>query len=120
MDAKRVIFSMTLLLPLYLPMASADTTNEPDGSVPIAPAQAPAATPATDTTAEVWNKGKVLIKVSQTGVPAQTIEPGQSYKSRSYPDAPLNIQLPENTSTRYITVTGKKGACSVQTCVYVQ
>ncbi|WP_438300349.1 hypothetical protein [Pseudomonas sp. NMS19W] len=119
MDMKMICLT-PLLLSLSLQTATADTAILPDGQVAIDPVQGPSETKAVEVRAEVWNKSQVAIKVIQPGVAPQTLEPAESYQSQTYPDAPISIQLPENSAIKYITVTAKKGACKAPICIYVQ
>lgn len=121
MDIERICF-IALILSLPLQTVTADTTTPPDGRISIDPAIAPTGPTETpiEAKAEVRNKSKVAIRIIQPGVVPQTLEPTQFYQSSSYPDTPISIQVPESPGTRYITVTGKKGACTVPVCIYVQ
>ena len=115
MDTRKFCW-VVLLFAFYLQPTHADTTVEPavapEGEVPAAPA--------TEVTAQVWNKSKVPIVVSQKGRAQEPIEPTQSFKSLSYPQAPISIMIPESSPIKYITVTGKQGACTVPVCIFVQ
>jgi len=124
----RKCYWVALLAAFYLQPTHADATMEPavapESEVPAGTVQpAPSTTvsaPATEVTAQVWNKSKVPIVVSQKGRAQEPVEPAQNYKSLSYPQAPINIMIPENSPIKYITVTGKQGACTVPVCIYVQ
>lgn len=123
MDTKRSCYLVGLLLALYLPVTNADTAPAP--SLPPE-GEVPAAVPAVDapsaikTTAQVWNRSKGAIVVSQPGRAQQTLEQTQSYQSQNYPQVPINILIPASSPIKFITVTGQSGACTVPVCIFVQ
>lgn len=113
---------VVLLFAFYLQPTHADTTvapaATPAGETPTVTVQPPDTTK--PVTAQVWNKSKVPIDVSQKGRPQESIEPAQSYNSLTYPLVPISIRIPEQSPIKYITVTGEQGACKVPVCIYVQ
>ncbi|MDB6446897.1 MULTISPECIES: hypothetical protein [Pseudomonas] len=121
MDVKRHCW-VVLLFASYLQPTHADTTvapaGLPEGETPAATVQPPDVTK--PVTAQVWNRSKVPIEVSQKGRSPVSIEPTRGYDSVSYPQAPISIRIPENSLIKYITVTGEHGACTVPVCIYVQ
>ena len=123
MDTKRSCYLVGLLFAFYLPVTSADTATAPslssEGEAPAAGA-AVDAPPAIKTTAQVWNRSKGAIVVSQPGRAQQTLEQTQSYQSQNYPQVPINILIPTNSTIKFITVTGQSGACTVPVCIFVQ
>ncbi|MBT2298681.1 hypothetical protein [Pseudomonas fluorescens] len=120
MDTKRSCYLVGLLFAFYLPVTHADTATAPSLS---SEGEAPAAVdapPAIKTTAQVWNRSKGAIVVSQPGRAQQTLEQTQSYQSQNYPQVPINILIPTNSVIKFITVTGQSGACTVPVCIFVQ
>ncbi len=121
MDTRTILSCSVLLAVAYLMSAKADMTtapaNLPESEVPAV--QALDATPPSQVTAEVWNRSKGAIKVSQKGRLTETVVKGKPYQSRDYPEVPINIQVPGGT-IQYITVTGKSGACTVPVCIFIQ
>lgn len=122
MDIKQSGWLVLWLSTLYLSTTSADTATtpvvKPENQVPAAQTQE--AAPAVKITAEVWNRTKGVIVVSQTGQAQKEIEKGQSYQSQNYPEVPINILVPNGNPVKYITVSGQKGACGVPVCIFVQ
>jgi len=129
MDIKHSIHVAALVLAFSMQHTNAETATalapapEPatQDALPEATIPASGAAAVATTTAQVWNKSKIPIVVSQKGL-SQKIEPTQSYNSESYPQVPINILLPDNSpsTVKYITVTGQKGACTVPVCIFVQ
>ncbi|WP_420232952.1 hypothetical protein ACN079_29540 [Pseudomonas sp. ABY48] len=123
MDTKSACYVAGLLFAYYLPVLHADTATAPllapENDAPTA-AQAQEVQPAVKITAEVWNRSKVAIVVSQPGRAQQTLEQTQRYQSQNYPQVPINILIPANNPIKFITVTGQSGACTVPVCIFVQ
>ncbi|MBD0684134.1 MULTISPECIES: hypothetical protein [unclassified Pseudomonas] len=129
MAIKHSIHVAALFLAFSMQPTNAETaaaivpTPEPatQDAVPKAAVPASDAAAVATTTAQVWNRSKIAIVVSQKGL-SQKVEPTQSYNSESYPEVPINILLPDNSPTpiKYITVTGQKGACTVPVCIFAQ
>lgn len=124
MLTKKLLYSIALLSPLYLQPVNAENTSELPDTGPSEQTFITAITPDNPTqpatTAEIWNRLKVAIRVSQPGMPAQTIDPKKSFQSSTYPDSPISVQVPPDTTVKYITLTGQKGSCSVPACIYIQ
>ncbi|TWC14501.1 MULTISPECIES: hypothetical protein [unclassified Pseudomonas] len=129
MDIKHSIHVIAMLLAFSMQHTNAETatalapTPEPatQDALPKATLPASDTVPVANTTAQVWNKSKIPIVVSQKGL-SQKVEPTQSYNSESYPQVPINILVPDDSPSpiKYITVTGQKGACTVPVCIFVQ
>ena len=123
MDIKRSSCLVAWLSVLYLSTVHADTATAPavvpENEVPAA-VQPPEASPAVQTTAEVWNRTKGAIIVSQPGQAQQTIEQAHRYQSQNFPEVPINIRIPDNSPVKFITVSGQKGTCGVPVCIFLQ
>jgi len=121
MDINRCSW-VVLLFVVYLQPATADTTVAPaaipEGETPAAAVQPPETT--AQVTAQVVNRSKVPVLISQKGRAQESIEPTKSYDSLSYPQVPINIRIPENSPIKYINVTGQQGVCTVPVCIYIQ
>ncbi|MFJ4193012.1 hypothetical protein [Pseudomonas sp. NPDC089534] len=109
-----------LLLALLQQVANAESLTLPDGEVPVLPVEASPAPAVAVTTAEVWNKSGSLIKVIQKGNAPQELKKDESFQSQTYPEKPINIEVPAGSVIKFITVTGQRGSCTVSTCIYVQ
>lgn len=123
MDHQIACSFFAVLVAFYLTPTNAETAIVPveadQGNAPAA-AQALDATLPIQTTAEIWNKSNGDILVSQKGRAQERVEKAQRYKSQSYPQVPINIQIPSENPIKYITLTGQSGACTVPVCIIVQ
>ncbi|MEB0007726.1 hypothetical protein QN375_18040 [Pseudomonas sp. MH9.2] len=110
MKTKLLICAAAMLLSTYLyALAPSDQTED-----------AKTAAVVVDTTIEVRNNSTFTIYVTQKGL-KQEVLPKATAQIQNYSTQPVGVTPVSGTAAiKYVTVTGKVGACQAVTCVIVQ